>query len=246
MENLNTHQRGNMPSYTVETLANGTKVCINATHRFGTDAFLLSHFAAVKYKEKALDIGTGCGIIPLRWKDMGHKGLAFGVEIDIEGINLLDESIALNNIENLTGFCADIRSFSYPESLDVVTCNPPYFTAGKPKDNEKKASFRHQITLNDDDVAAAAYRLLKDNGRLCVCQRPDQLARVFYAMKQNRIEPKVIRFVRQRKNSPHPWLVLVDGRKNGGVGLTVMPDLIMEAENGSFSEEVQRIYGKIK
>ena len=118
-------------------------------------------------------------------------------------------------------------------------------TAGKPKDDAKKASFRHQLTLTDDDVAAAAFRLLKDNGKLCVCQRPDQLASVIYAMKKHRIEPKVIRFVRQRKNSPHPWLVLVDGRKNGGVSLTVMPDLIMEDEKGGFSREVLKIYDKI-
>ena len=88
--------------YTVETLAHGTKVCINKTHRFGTDAFLLSHFAEVKYAQKVLDMGTGCGIIPLRWKDMGHKGEAFGLEIDPQGTELLKESIALNGYENLT------------------------------------------------------------------------------------------------------------------------------------------------
>ena len=234
--------------YTVETLAQGTKVCINKTHRFGTDAFLLSHFAQVKYAQKALDIGTGCGIIPLRWKDMGHKGQAFGLEIDPQGTQLLQESIRLNGFDNLEAICADVRQFKTQEAdFDVITCNPPYFTAGKPKDDEKKASFRHQLTLTDDDVAKAAFRLLRDNGKLCVCQRPDQLAQVIYAMKNNRIEPKVIRFVRQRQNSPSPWLVLVDGRKNGGKGLTVMPDLIMEDTNGGgFSQEVQRIYGKIK
>ena len=234
--------------YTVETLAHGTKVCINNTHRFGTDAFLLSHFAEVKYAQKALDIGTGCGIIPLRWKDMGHKGEAFGLEIDPQGAELMNKSIELNGYEKLTAICADVREFKTEKAdFDVITCNPPYFTAGKPKDDEKKASFRHQLTLTDDDVAAAAYRLLRDNGKLCICQRPDQLAQVIYAMKNNRIEPKVIRFVRQRRNSPHPWLVLVDGRKNGGKSLTVMPDLIMEAEDGSgFSEEIQRIYGKIE
>ncbi len=234
--------------YTVETLAHGTKVCINETHRFGTDAFLLSHFAAVKYAQKALDIGTGCGIIPLRWKDMGHKGEAFGLEIDPMGTELMKKSIELNGCEKLTAICADVREFKTEKAdFDVITCNPPYFTAGKPKDDEKKASFRHQLTLTDDDVAAAAYRLLRDNGKLCICQRPDQLAQVIWAMKNNRIEPKIIRFVRQRKNSPHPWLVLVDGRKNGGKSLTVMPDLIMEAEDGSgFSEEIQRIYGKIE
>ncbi len=242
--------RGNnisMTDFTIETLSHGTKVCINKTHRFGTDAFLLSHFAGVKYAQKVLDIGTGCGIIPLRWKDNGHKGEAFGLEIDSQGIALLNKSKELNNIENLTGICADIREFTGMEgTFDVITCNPPYFTAGKPKDDEKKASFRHQLTLTDDDVAKAGYRLLRDNGKLCICQRPDQLAQVIYAMKNNRIEPKIIRFVRQRKDSKHPWLVLVDGRKNGGKSLTVMPDLIMEDENGNFSEEIQRIYGKIE
>ena len=233
--------------YTVETLAHGTKVCINKTHRFGTDAFLLSHFAEVKYAQKALDMGTGCGIIPLRWKDMGHKGEAFGLEIDQQGTDLLKESIRLNGYENLTAINGDVREFKTEKAdFDVITCNPPYFTAGKPKDDEKKASFRHQLTLTDDDVAAAAYRLLRDNGKLCICQRPDQLAQVIYAMKNNRIEPKVIRFVRQRKNSPHPWLVLVDGRKNGGKSLTIMPDLFMEDDNGGPSIELQKIYGKIE
>lgn len=232
-------------NYTVEILANGTAVCVNETHRFGTDAFLLSDFCGLKYAQTALDIGSGCGIIPLRWKDRGHKGIAVSLEIDADGTALLNESIKLNNIENLYGVNRDIRRWKTDTKFDVVTCNPPYFTAGKTKDDEKKATFRHQITLTDDDVAAAAFRLLKDNGKLCVCQRPQQLATVIYSMKKHRIEPKVIRFVRQRKDSPHPWLVLVDGRKNGGRFLTVMPDLIMENENGEPSQDILKIYGKI-
>ena len=232
-------------NYTVEKLAHGTQVCINSTHRFGTDAFLLSDFCQLKYAQTALDIGSGCGIIPLRWKDRGHKGMAVALEIDRDGTALLNESVALNNLDNIQAVNRDIRTWQTDMQFDVITCNPPYFTAGKPKDDEKKASFRHQLTLTDEDVAAAAYKLLKDNGKLCICQRPQRLATVIYAMKKHRIEPKVIRFVRQRKNSPHPWLVLVDGRKNGGPSLTVMPDLIMENETGGFSEEVLKIYNKI-
>lgn len=231
--------------YSVELLAHGTKVCINKTHRFGTDAFLLSHFAGVKYAQNALDIGSGCGIIPLRWKDFGHKGVAIALEIDSEGTLLTNESIKLNNMTNLIAVNADVREYRSDIQFDVITCNPPYFTRGKPKDDEKKASFRHQLTLTDNDVARAASRMLKDNGKLCICQRPSQLATVIYAMKNNGIEPKVIRFVRQRKNSENPWLVLVDGRKNGGVSLTVMPDLIVENDEGGFSDEILKIYGKI-
>lgn len=231
--------------YTVELLRHGIRVCVNSTHRFGTDAFLLSHFCHLKYAETALDIGTGCGIIPLRWKDCGHKGIAVGLEIDKEGTQLLETSIALGCVENLTALCGDVRTFNCETQFDVISCNPPYFTAGKTKNDDKKASFRHQLTLTDMDVAAAAYRLLKDNGRLCVCQRPDQLAQVIFAMKTNRIEPKQLRFVRQRKDSEAPWLVLVDGRKNGGKSLKILPDLFIEDGDGNFSEELQKIYGKL-
>ena len=108
--------------YTVETLAHGTKVCINKTHRFGTDAFLLSHFAEVKYAQKALDMGTGCGIIPLRWKDMGHKGEAFGLEIDPQGTQLMKKSIELNGFENLTALCGDVREFKTEKAdFDMIS-----------------------------------------------------------------------------------------------------------------------------
>ena len=118
--------------YSTEILAHGTKVCINNTHRFGTDAFLLSDFARVKYRQRAIDIGTGCGIIPLRWKDFGHKGLAVGAEIDRDGTRLLNESIKLNGFENLKAVNCDIRQYKGDILFDVVTCNPPYFTSGKP------------------------------------------------------------------------------------------------------------------
>lgn len=231
--------------YETETLAHGTKVCINSVHRFGTDAFLLSDFCALKYAQSALDIGSGCGIIPLRWKDRGHRGQAVALEIDPEGTRLLNKSIELNGITGLEAVNADIRSWQPGRLFDLISCNPPYFTSGKTKDDAKKATFRHQLTLTDDDVAAAASRLLKDNGKLCICQRPRRLASVIYAMKSHRIEPKVIRFVRRKKDSPQPWLVLVDGRKNGGVSLSVLPDLVIYRDDGSFSREVLKIYDKI-
>ncbi len=228
-----------------EYLANKTAVFINKTHRFGTDAFLLSYFCELKYAQTALDIGTGCGIIPLRWKDLGHKGKAYGLEIDSDGTALLNMAIKENNIENLEAINADIRNFKSDIQFDVISCNPPYFTAGKPKDDEKKASFRHQLSLTDFDVAKAAYNLLKDKGRLCICQRPENLAQIIYDFKRNKLEVKRIRFVRHRKDSKHPWLVLIDARKNGGVGLSVLPDLIMENDDGSFTDEILKIYNKI-
>lgn len=57
-----------------EHLANGTPVFITQSHRFGQDALLLAHFCRVRRAEAVCDLGTGCGVIPLRWHDRGHRG----------------------------------------------------------------------------------------------------------------------------------------------------------------------------
>ena len=42
-------------------------LCVSAEHKFGTDAFLLSDFAAPRRRDAACDLGTGCGIVALCW-----------------------------------------------------------------------------------------------------------------------------------------------------------------------------------
>ena len=41
-------------------------------------------------------------------------------------------------------------------------------------------------------------------------------------------------------------MVLIEGRKNGKVGLKVLPPLIAHEENGEYSKEVKKIFKKEK
>lgn len=231
--------------YNAEFLSGGTRVYVSKVHRFGTDAMLLSHFCNLRRNEDGCDLGTGCGIIPLRWFDNGHRGRAVGVEIDGEGTRLLKLAAETNNAPNILPICADLREYKSEKLFDVVTCNPPYFTGGFMSEKPGRAQHRHQISCTTKDVCAAAARLLKDKGRFCVCQRPESLADVMAQMVMCGIQPKRLRFVKQSKDDT-PWLFLLDGRKAGGVGLSIMPDLIMGNGMGGYSDEVLRIYGKIK
>ena len=47
-----------------EPLGKDFFINVSPHHTFGTDAVLLSNFASARKKEKAVDLGTGCGIIP--------------------------------------------------------------------------------------------------------------------------------------------------------------------------------------
>ena len=86
----------------------------------------------------------------------------------------------------------------------------------------------------------SAEKLLKFGGRLCICNRPERLADVISAMKNNNIEPKRLRFV-SKNPSTAPWLFLIEGKKGSKPFMKIMPQLYIWNENG-YTDEVQAIY----
>ncbi len=215
-----------------ETLAHGTKVLVTQDHKFGADALFLAHFANVRRAESAADFGTGCGIIPLRWHDRGHRGACIAVEISAAAIAQLTAAVQENAIDHITPVCADLRTWKTQQLFDVITCNPPYFTGGILSENSARALARHEKTCTVNDVCTAASPLLKDGGRLCLCQKPERLADVIAAMRQNRIEPKRLQFITVRCEK-EPWLFLIEGQKNRASGLHVLPPLVTENSDGT-------------
>ena len=229
-----------------QRLAGGTPVYIDSTHRFGTDAMLLSHFCNPHRLWTVCDLGSGCGIIPLRWYDRGHRGPCWAIELDPAGTALLERAAAEAGADQIHPLTADLRSL--PKELprgrfDLVSCNPPYFTGGKVSQKPGRGAARHELTCTVFDVCRAAAELLADGGRLCLCNQPRRLADCIAAMRQADIEPKRLQFVRQRPGS-RPWLFLLDGRRHGRSGLELMDDLVIEAAEGGFSDQLLQIYGK--
>ena len=66
---------------------------------FGTDAVLLARFSTVKKGEKAVDFGTGTGIIPvLLAKDTDAS--FFGIELQEGPAALAERNVRLNGLED--------------------------------------------------------------------------------------------------------------------------------------------------
>ena len=67
---------------------------------FGMDAVLLSGFARVKKGEKALDLGTGTGIIPVLLKSRTEGQHFTGLEIQQECAEMAGRSVIYNELES--------------------------------------------------------------------------------------------------------------------------------------------------
>lgn len=137
-----------------------------STMKVGTDAVLLGAWAEVKPTDWVLDIGTGCGILPLM---LAQKGIAKVHAVD------LDEASALEAAENfqasqwsrqLFAFHADIRKFTMQCAYDLIISNPPFFINSYKSDTDRKNQTRHTDTsLSFVELASAVKRLLKPDGR---------------------------------------------------------------------------------
>ena len=112
---------------------------------------------------------------------------------------------------------------------------------GVPSTEQELALTRHEVACTLEDVTTAAGKLLKSHGRLAMVHRPARLTDLLIAMRASRLEPARLRFVQARSASP-PMMVLAEAVKESKATLEVMPTLVLYGEDGSYTDEINRIY----
>lgn len=241
----------------LEPLGNGVEIIVSDMYHFSTDTILLSNFANPKKSDCVIELGTGCGTMPLLWTREHALKELYAVDIQDKAIDMLSRSIE-HNIANgrvqvgcITPIWSDLKELKGKcefGHFNLVVCNPPYKLSGSGIVNpqNEKLLARHEESCTLDDICQCASRLLQFSGRFCICQRPERLTDVMESMRKFSIEPKRLRLVQQRKDK-EPKLFLLEGRYKGNRGfMQVMPTLFIEDDNGDFSPEMKQIYGLYK
>lgn len=241
-----------MQNIHLEPLGNSIEIYVSDSYHFSTDTILLADFAKPTGSKKCVELGTGCGTIPLLWCRHNKNLSIDAVEIQTDACTLAQKSVEYNHLEqNINILNSDLKdlkgklNFGY---YDLVVCNPPYKIGGGGITNPEssKQIARHETECTLDDICETASKLLQFGGKFCICQRPERLADVMESMRKFSIEPKTLRLVQQRTNKA-PKLFLLEGRRGGKRGfLNVLPTLFIEDDKGNFSEEMMNIYGCYK
>lgn len=215
---------------------------------FGIDAVLLSDFAKVPQGKRAIDLGTGNGIIPILLEAKHNAKSLVGLEIQKESADLARRSVELNHLEDrieiVNGDIKEADRIFGAASFEVVTCNPPYMNEnhGIQNDFTPKAIARHEIMCTLEDVISQASKLLKPGGNLYMVHRPHRLIDIISLLRKYRIEPKRLRFVHPYV-AKEPSMVLIEGNRGGKPNLRVDSPLIIYEDVNKYTKEILDIYG---
>ena len=216
---------------------------------FSLDSVLLPNFVDLNKNIKMiLDLCTGNAPVPIILSQKTNAKI-YAVEIQKEIYELAKESIEINNIKNIELLNIDAKevvNLFETDSFDIITCNPPYFKNTKQSiknDNKIKSIARHEILIDLEDIIKLSKKLLKNGGSLYLVHRTERLIDIIDLMKKNNLEPKKIQFIYPKENKESN-LVLIEGRKNGNTGLKIINPLIVHNEDGSYTNEVLKIFGK--
>jgi tRNA1Val (adenine37-N6)-methyltransferase len=140
------------------------------TMKVGTDGVLLGAWAGVDGITRALDIGTGSGVIAL----MLAQRTSPSVVIDAVEIEKEDADQARENVLNspwsgrVHVHHSAIQDFRPSSQYDLIITNPPYFSNSQEPPDKRRLQTRHTVTLSYTVLLQHVKKFLTPAGRFCL------------------------------------------------------------------------------
>ena len=228
------------PNETLDTFFDGKLQIIQKKkgYRFSVDAILLSQVTKIRKNENVIDLGTGCGILPLLLSQSTKANFLVGVEIQKGLAECAEKNVFLNHLGNRISILKqDFRGLKRtfpPGSFDVVLSNPPYrrYRTGRINPSMEKAIARHEIKGTLGDLISIASYLLPPKGRCYLIFPALRTVDLLVALRGAKLEPKRLQFVHPRI-AEEAKFILIESIKDSGAELKIMDPLILhEADRG--------------
>lgn len=227
----------------MEQLPNG--YCLNipdTAFPLSTDSMLLSDFIRIGKSDRILDLGSGCGTLGLLLCARQEACHVTGIELDAEAHEAALDNIRCNQLQaRMTSICADLRTVNQiftPGSFTCCISNPPYFSGGPA--SQKMPLARRDDTCTPEQLFQSAAWALQYGGDFFLVHKPEKLAQLCACASKAGLEPKRLRLIRCKPDSP-VTLILLQCRKGGKPGL-IWEESCLNNADGSPTEYYRTIY----
>lgn len=215
-------------------------------YRFSMDAVLLYDFVNLKRVERIADLGAGSGVVGLLLARRYADASVTLVELQESLCRLARKNVRINGLsDRVVVLKADIKDLPAElKGFDLAVSNPPFRKpgTGRLSPGEERALARHELALTLKELAAAASGILRHGGRFAIIYHPARLLELVEELKAVRLEPKRLRFVHGNIKS-EAKMVLLEAVKGGRGGMKIEKPLFVYHKDGSYTDEVSRIYG---
>ncbi|MCP3873200.1 MAG: methyltransferase [Desulfobacteraceae bacterium] len=211
-------------------------------YRFSMDPFILAAHVQIQGAENIIDVGCGCGIIPLilsiRYPDLN----ILGVEIQKELSIFARQNVTTNQLENKIQIINDdiknIKPCDINGKVDIIVSNPPYKKkeSGRVNPNSQKAVARHEIRLDIDSLFHCSNKLLNKHGKVYIIFPAERLSDLILAMYNYKFTLGTLKFIHIKKGSP-ARLMIVCAKKGPTKNCIVESPLYIYSSENKFTDE---------
>ena len=216
-------------------------------YRYSVEPFLLADWVRPVNGAKILDIGTGCGVIPLllmsRQADLEITAVEIQTSLYKSAVDNVKANGWSHRVRVLEGNYRSMAGKWEPETFDWILSNPPYrkINSGKINPCRGKAVARHELSLTLETLAAVSAPLLKPEGKIALAYPFYRLEEVMNQLRKVQLNPT--RFVRVFGHEEvAPKICLVEAVKGEAPKTPLEETLTLYHPDGSYTPTIQEIY----
>ncbi len=216
-------------------------------YRYSSEPFIIADWVSTQSGDRVLDVGTGCGIIPLLMIRRQAELKITAVEIQNSLAQWARENVMNNNLADRVDVIEDDflqRSDKLETgSFDWVVSNPPYRKprSGRINPLKEKAVARHELTLNMSSLIACSRPLLKPKGRFVAAYPAHRQEELSGELSRHKMYPYRWLAVSGHKDTA-PRFVLVEAGKEKSMTPPEHGSLVMYNSDETYSHRMREIY----
>lgn len=227
-----------MNKTTINDLYNyGYKIVQNEEYfKFSLDSILLADFVKIDFKDKTLvDFCTGNAPLPIIMSAKIKN--IIGIELQKEICDLANKSVKINQINNIRIINDNIKNvlkYCNPNTIDIVTCNPPYFKYQENSiinENPIKTIARHEIEIKLEEIIKIANKILKSKGKIYLVHRSERIVEIIELLNKYNFGIKRIRCCHNNLNQKSN-MILIEAKKNCKNNVEIESPLITKNYEG--------------
>jgi len=204
--------------------------------------FLYDFISSFQPKGSLLDVGCGVGIISLLLT-RDCKVTTSIIDKQESMIKYAEHNFKLNKLD-VEAYLGDFIEFTETKKFDYIISNPPFYDSNVTQSENNHlniARYAHHLPI--DEFISKVKKLLNPRGRFIFCYDAKQVDRLLYALKKEKINPEVMRFVHS-KIDRESKLVMISARMNSKSLMKIIAPLVVFDNESIYNDEAQNAFTK--